>query len=270
VLFVLVTVAATAFAHPGSGIAVAADGRVFFIDTGRGIFVIERDGSVTRLDAPAHHWFAFDAAKRFEGTRFPNIPGADIRSAGPLILSSDYPVVVGQDGAFYYPQFSDRLRLIRMTPDGASSVYATLPGSHHWVNGLAAAGDGALYYAEDNAVRKIDRRGVISTVADNISVAQCASIPGSDRPPYLRGLAIAPDGTIYVAASACGALLKIARGRVEPFLRISAPWSPTAVAVHDGEIYVLEYLHTASENRREWIPRVRKIGRDGKQVMLTK
>jgi hypothetical protein len=27
---------------------------------------------------------------------------------------------------------------------------------------------------------------------------------------------------------------------------------------------VLEYLHTASDDRREWLPRVRKINRDGK------
>ncbi len=145
-----------------------------------------------------------------------------------------------------------------------------MPGPAQWVNGLTAAPDGALYYTEDAAVRKIDRRGVVTTVIENVSVPNCEPIPGAERPPYLRGLAVAPDGTIYVAASACGALLKIVRGRAEPVLRMRAPWSPTAVAVANGAIYVLEYLHTASDNRREWIPRVRKLTRDGKQVMLTR
>jgi hypothetical protein len=76
---------------------------------------------------------------------------------------------------------------------------------------------------------------------------------------------IGSDGAqVYVAAAACGALLEISpRGVVKTLLRTSAPWSPTAVAVHDGSVYVLEYLHTASDNRSEWLPRVRKIARDG-------
>lgn len=150
------------------------------------------------------------------------------------------------------------------------TVFATLPGSSQWIDGLTVARDGSLYYADHNAIRKIDRRGRVSTVIENVSVQNCEPIPGGERPPYLRGLAVAPDGTIYVAAASCGALLKITRGRAEPILRMNAPWSPTAVAVANGAIYVLEYLHTATDNRREWIPRVRKLTRDGKQLMLTK
>jgi len=201
------------------------------------------------------------------------MPGAEFRSAGPLILSSDYPAVIGRDGAFYFSRFTDRLRIMRITPDGTQSVHVTLPAtSQRWLNGLTAAPDGSLYYTENRAVRKIDARGVITTIVDGVSVANCTSIPGTTAEvgPYLRGLAVAPDGTIYVAASGCAALLKIARGHVTPTLRIRAPWSPTAVAIANGELYVLEYLHTASDDRREWIPRVRKIARDGTQVMLTK
>ncbi|HEY8182770.1 MAG TPA: hypothetical protein VII32_11050 [Thermoanaerobaculia bacterium] len=59
------------------------------------------------------------------------------------------------------------------------------------------------------------------------------------------------------------------RGRGHPLsrkmcvLRTESPWSPTAVAVSAGGIYVLEYLHTAEEDRRAWSPRVRKILKDG-------
>jgi hypothetical protein len=52
-------------------------------------------------------------------------------------------------------------------------------------------------------------------------------------------------------------------------LGTAAPWSPTAVAVAHGEVYVLEYLHTASDDRRQWLPRVRKITRSGRVVILT-
>jgi hypothetical protein len=36
-----------------------------------------------------------------------------------------------------------------------------------------------------------------------------------------------------------------------------------AVAISPGGVYVLEYLHTAEEDRRAWVPRVRKILPDG-------
>ena len=268
----LLAAAVAAYGHPGSAIAVAADGRVYFVDTGRGVFVIERDGRIVRHDGPAFHWFTFDSANRFARTPWPHMPGAEFRSAGSLILSSDYPAAIGRDGAFYHPFFSGRLQLMRITPDGTRTVHATLPGSVQWLNGLTAAPDGSFYYSEDRAVRKIDPRGNVTTVVENVSVPNCVSIPNLNpsEGPDLRGLTLAPDGTLYVAASGCGALLKITRGRVEPILRMHAPWSPTAVAIANGELYVLEYLHTASDNRVEWIPRVRKIRRDGTQIMLTK
>ena len=43
----------------------------------------------------------------------------------------------------------------------------------------------------------------------------------------------------------------------------TAPWAPTAVAVAGRDVYVLEYLHTPGDDRREWIPRVRKIAANG-------
>ena len=270
-VFVFTVVATAAFAHPGSSIAVAANGRVVYVDTGRGVFVIERDGNVTRHEGQAFHWFAFDPAKRFARTPWPSIPGAEFQSAGDVVLSSDFPVAIGGDGAFYFPRFSGQLRMMRIAPDGASSVHATLPGSLQWLNGLAAGPGNTLYYTEDGAIRKIDARGAVSTVVENVSVADCSANPQTERPPNLRGLAVAPDGTIYVAASGCGALLKIdTRGNVSKVLWMNSPWSPTAVAVANGELYVLEYLHTPGDNRREWIPRVRKIQRNGTQVMLTK
>lgn len=260
-VFVVLLAACAAFAHPGSAIAVAADGRVWFVDTGGGVFSIH-NGRVARHEGPAYHWFAFDPQGRFRSTRWPHIPGGTIEVAGPVILSSDLPVTIGTDGVFYYP---DRgARIVGVQPNGQTAVRATLPGGLQWINGLAAGPNGTLYYTEDAAVRKIDARGRVTTVAERIAVPNCTAIPGNSK-PYLRGLAVAPDGTVYVAASGCGALLKIdPRGRVAPLLRTSSPWAATDVAVRNGEVYVLEYSHTASEdNRALWYPRVRRIARDG-------
>jgi hypothetical protein len=99
-----------------------------------------------------------------------------------------------------------------------------------------------------------------------VRVPGCTAIPGieTEIQPALRGLAVAANEAVYVAASGCGALLEITpKGEVKTVLRTESPWSPTAVAISAGGIFVLEYLHTAEEDRRAWLPRVRKISTDG-------
>jgi hypothetical protein len=218
---------------------------------------------------------------RFAKKRLPSSSTSEVRQAGAnptLILSSDFPLTVGNDGALYYPELApdDRLKILRLEPSGAHTVMATLPASTEgsalrWVNGMAAGPDGSIYYTENKAVRKVSQQGTVSTLAGNVSVPDCSPIPGADAHlgAFLRGLAAGPDGTLYVAASGCSALLKItARGEITPVLRASSPWSPTGVAVAQDSVYVLEYIHTASDNRKEWAPRVRKISPDGEVTTI--
>ena len=269
----ILTCAVASLAHPGAGIAVARDGRVYFVDTGAGVFSIDTQGRLYRHPGPAFHWFAFDPAGRFRGTPWPSLPGAELRSAGAVVLSSDYPVAIGVEGKFYYPEPGERIRIVGVDPSGARSVRATLPPVRKrggetvtWLNGLAAAVDGSLYYTEDHAIRKIDRLGQVATVAENVSVTDCPAIPeiGTELRPYLRGLAIAADGSIYVAASGCAAVLRVdAQGKVSTVLRSTPPWAPTAVAIAGRDVYVLEYLHTAGDDRSQWLPRVRKVSSSG-------
>ena len=275
-------VAGRALAHPGSAIAVGRDGRVYFVDTGGGVFEIGRNGRVSRLDGPALHWFALDEPSRLARTPWPAFPSAEIRSVGTgptIVLSSDFPVATGPGGDLYLPEPAPQgpSRIVRVGPSGTRSVHATIPlerrpdGSPGWINGIAAGPAGSLYYTHDRIVRKIDAQGRVSTVAANVTVPGCVAIPGTESPtgPYLRGLDVAADGAVFVAAAGCGAVLKVApTGGVTPILRTSSPYSPTAVALSNGEVYVLEYLHTASDDRREWLPRVRKVTRTGKVVTL--
>jgi formylglycine-generating enzyme required for sulfatase activity len=135
-----------------------------------------------------------------------------------------------------------------------------------WLNGIAAGPDGSIYFSENAAVRHINRQGQVSTIASNIVVPDCARPPGAneDLGPFLRGLDVTLDGTIYVAANGCCALLKITpQAEVATVLCTDSPWSPTGVAVSSNTVLVLEYLHTASGDRQEWIPRVRKLSADG-------
>jgi sugar lactone lactonase YvrE len=215
-----------------------------------------------------------DLDHRFAATQWPSFPDAEFRNAPgnpALLMSSDFPVAVGRDGAFYYPEprSEGRVQIIRFTATGARAVLATVPLP--WLNGMAAGPDGSIYYTESDAVRRIDPRGRISTVASGIRLRDCGRVPGigPESGVYLRGLDVTADGTVYVAASGCGAVLKItSRGEVSELLRVASPWSPTSVAVGRDAVYILEYLHTASDNRREWTPRVRKLLPNGHQTMI--
>jgi hypothetical protein len=125
-------------------------------------------------------------------------------------------------------------------------------------------------YTENNAVRRITERGRVSTVVADIALFGCESIPGNGaNGPLLRGLDVDARGTVYVAASGCGSVLKVIPDRkVTTLIQLQSPWSPTAVALFGSDLYVLEYLHTALEDRRAWLPRVRKISPDGKTAII--
>ena len=54
----------------------------------------------------------------------------------------------------------------------------------------------------------------------------------------------------------------------ERLVQLQSPWSPTGVALFGSDVYVLEFLHTAEDDRRAWLPRVRKITADGKSTII--
>lgn len=271
-LFVCISTAA----HPGSGIVVDRQGQVYFLDTGAGVWKIDLHGNVTQLPGPRFHWMTIDPDDRFSAVRLPTGPRGDITRVArtpTLLVASDFPIVIGANGNLYYPSYTSGtgLQLMELTPADRTRVLANLSaagrGDLRWLNGLAASPDGSLYYTEDNAIRRISARGEVSTVVANLTIPTCVSIPGTTR-PMLRGLAVDSRGTIYVAASGCGSLLKIsARGQVATLHQLESPWTPTAVALFGSNVYVLEYLQTAEsmepEDRRAWLPRVRKITGDG-------
>lgn len=270
------------FAHPGSGIAVDRLGQVYFLDTGAGLWKIDGRGTLTRLPGPRFHWLTIDVNDRFANTQLPSGSSGDITKTGAnptLLLSSDYPIAIGQDGNLYYPSGRPgSLRIMRMIPSGETSVLANLPatarGPLPHINGIAAGPDGSLYYTDNNAIRRITSQGRISIVATIPALVGGPSIPGmsADVRPLLRGLAIDARGVVYVAASGCGRVLKITPGgKVTTLVQLQSPWSPTAIALFGSDVFVLEYLHTAVENqesRREWLPRVRKISADGTATVI--
>ncbi len=266
-------------AHPGSAIVVDRQGGVYFVDTGSGVWKVGPDGKLTGIAGPAFHWMAIDDDGRLKNATLPYFSSGDatVTRVGvnpTLLLSSDFPIRVGRDGALYYPWLSvgKSLQLFRLAPTGTTTVFQTLPantesGPLRWLNGIVTGPDGSVYYTENRAVRKITPQGELTTIVENVTLPGCGSVPGvgPDLGPYFRGLEVDTRGNIFVAATGCGAVVKISPDkRVSTVLRTSSPWSPTGVAVSGGDLFVLEYLHTASDNRKEWLPRIKRLSSDGR------
>ena len=232
--------------------------------------MVDTAGHLVKYGGPKFHWMALDEDGRFGAVALPRTRDSEMVAVGSrptIVVSSDLPVAIARDGLLYFAELGSdrRLRIVGFNAKGERSVRATLPGTPRWINGIASGPDDSLYYTEDRTVRRIDRSGNVSLVAD-VRLSSCRPTPGiaEDTQPALRGLAVADDGTVLVAASGCGVLLAITtKGAINPIFRSDHRWSPTAVAVSRQGVYVLEYLHTAEEYRPGWLPRVQKVWADG-------
>jgi hypothetical protein len=256
-------------AHPGGAIVVDAKGQVYFVDTGHGVWMVDAAGTLVDLGGPAFHWMALDSDNRFSALRVRGDSFEFVAKAiagGVLILSSDYPVAI-RDGFVHFAPYARQppLRVMRMAEDGRAEPAAVIDTRAQWLNGFAAGRDG-LYFTEDAVVKRLASDGSVSVVADKVMPADCPKdwLPEMSA-PYLRGLAVGGEGEVYVAATGCRVVARIDRkGNVTPVLRAESPWAPTAVALHGDTVYVLEYLHTPGDDRRQWLPRVRKVDASGR------
>ena len=277
-------------AHPSSGIVVDEKGNVFVADINTGLWKIDTEGKLTHIHKEAGHWLALDAEgsfARMDFTKSDHWPRWFKRrtpdGAKPaLITDGGSPLVVHRDGNLYYVSGGEQLNpggheVIQLTPDGKLSRVVTgldktsekLGG----IKGLAVGPDGALYASYPKAVLKITTDGKVTTLANPVVVTDGDKdiVEGfaKDELPYLRGLAVDARGTVYAAATGCRRVVKItADGKVETILKAERPWSPTGIAVQGDTIYVLEYPNQTDEKREDWVPRVRKVSRDGKITTL--
>jgi hypothetical protein len=278
-----------AIGHPSSGIVVDTEGSVYFQDAvGRAIWKIDPQGRVAKyFDRLGGHWMALDADGIFSRASIRYFQRITPDGAKPALIVADggSPIAVNRDGKLYYLcGFSSAESTApggpligRLSPDGKPTVFA--PGLKAMVEelggitGLAAGPDGDLYAACPSAVLKVGPDGRASTLVHPVVVEDCdEDFPDGNRSyalPALRGLAVDPSGTVYAAATGCHRVVKIAPdGKVEVILKAERPWSPTGVAVHAGDVYVLEYTSANGGAADAWTPRVRKLARDGRVTTL--
>lgn len=278
---VLCTLFATsAAAHPGSGIAVDKDGNVYFTDTGMGIWKIDKEGKLIYMPASKFHWMTLDESGNFSespksfGGYFERV--ATNSGKPSLIMCSDFPLTVNPDGNIYYVDTRHSSpKIIRRTPAGKETVLVS-DKIFEFTSGICAGPDSSLYITEAgnagaNTIRKISMSGKISTLA-SFTGKTSNDLPEGTESSYCRGLAVDSLGVVYVAATGSRSILKITpQGTITTIFQETNPWTPTGVTVFHGELYILEWHDTApalQEVRKAWIPRVRKIGKDGKVTTL--
>ena len=272
--------AITLFAHPGSGIVLDKEGNIYFTDTGKGVWKIDTQGKLSFLPASKFHWMTIDANGDFAGS--PKSFGeyferVTTKSNKPsLIMCSDFPIVVNKDGNIYYAKTRPGSgKIIKRTPEGNESVFASNK-IFEFINGIAAGADGSLDITESSTanastIRKITTDGKMSIIATFVG-KEGKDQPLETVPSYCRGLVVDTTGNIYVAATGSRSVLKITpQSKITTILQATSPWTPTGVAIFHGEVYILEWHDVTQENlevRSAWIPRVRKIGPDGKLTIL--
>jgi hypothetical protein len=277
----------TASAHPSSGIVVDKQGDVFLSDIDRGVLKIDARGKVTTVfPKEGGHWLALDTSGSFSKVDFDKSPHwprwfkrrtpAGVRPA--LITDGGSPLVVASDGNLYYVCNNEQmipggLLVARLTPEGKetllSPAFRRTSDELGGIKGLAVGPDGSLYASYPKAVLKFTLDGKVTTLLNPVVVADCEKQPPVEDAPFLRGLAVDAHGVVYVAATGCRSVIKIMPdGHVETVLKAEAPWSPTGVALQGGSIFALEYT-VINDETHNYLPRVRKLGHDGRVATLT-
>ena len=273
-----------ASAHPGSGIVVDQEGNVYFTHTGRGCGKIDPQGKLTYVhESRGGHWMCLDTEGIFSLTQPTHFERITPDGVKPALIYADggSPIAVLRDGNLYYASNDEAmtpggLQVTRQIPGGEISIFppdGKKTTEKLGITGLAPGPDGALYIASPGAVTKLKMDGTFTTLAHPIELQDCDVDYPDNNPqsplPSLRGLAVDEDGTVFAAGVGCHAVVKITpAGKIETVLKADRPWSPTGVAVHHGDIYVLEYTNANGSSREGWRPRVRKLARDGRVTTL--
>ncbi len=236
-------------------VAVAADGTVYVAEMG--LTNSYEHGRIRRFDSQARALPWGDAAQGVLNVAFPL--GIAAVAGGDLLVASS--------GTFSpVPGIVQRHNtILRITSAGTMSVVAGADGAlaegsvdgpgaaalFNYPQAVALGGDGRILVADtgNDAVRQIDAQGVVSTLAGGAGIGRVDGPGTTARFFTTRGIAAAPDGTLYVADSGNAQVRRIsASGNVSTLMMTSAAQGPSfstlgvsvgAVALGaDGTVFV--------------------------------
>lgn len=128
------------------------------------------------------------------------------------------------------------------------------------IGAMVAGPDDALYFTDEESVRRVSTDGVVTTIARGGLLAL-----GSGRTPanHLTSIAVDDRGAIYVADSATHRILTITgTGQIGTYSFNDEGWIPRSLAWTKGSLYLLETKDNATRairvdaegNRRQLLP----------------
>lgn len=284
--------AGSASAHPAWGIVVDRDNQIYFSDL-ETIWKIDARGRLTVFRAGVSgrhtHDLNIDEAGNLYGAENSYEPSTQrffsavwkMTPAGGfsyLLAPTDDPpegTSIWRDrggNTYHATNHPEReLLVLKRTPDG---VVTALVGSSaaarqyrqgvpYSVGGMAFGTDGALYFTDGPNVRKVTTDGRMTTPVSNVAVESPAKSPTPESPlTRLFGIAVDAQGNLFAADNGNRRVLKVTPGgAVSTVARAEQPWSPTGVALKDGDLYILEFGFTPPST---YTPRVRKLSADGR------
>jgi len=248
-------------------VAVAADGSLYIADNGaHRVRKVDAKGIITT--------FAGKGTRDYSG------------DGGPATQASlNFPkdVALDADGSIYIAD-TDNHRVRKVDPAGIITTVAgngkadysgdggpATEANLAWPGGVAVAADGSLYVADmvNNRIRKVDPKGIITTVAGDGQKGYSGDGGPATKASLSRpaDVAVSGDGSLYIADKLNRRIRKVdpkgiittvaggGRGDVEGSPATEARLrSPYDVAVGaDGSIYIAE----------EWNCRLLKVGPAG-------
>jgi hypothetical protein len=278
-------------AHPAWGIVVDRNNQIYFSDLetiwkidARGKLAVFRAGVSGRhthdlnLDEAGNLYGAENsyepATQRFFSAVWKMTPAGGFSY---LLAPTDDPpegtsIWRDRDGNTYhatnYPE--RQLLVLKRTPNGnltalvgsSSAIREYRQGVPYSVGGMTFGTDGALYFTDGSNVRKVTMGGRMTMLARNLAAENPAESPVT----HLFGIAVDAQGNAFVADYGNRRVIKVTSGgAVSTVARAEQPWSPTGIALKDGNLYILEFGFTPPST---YSPRVRKLSSDGKITML--
>ncbi len=273
-------------AHPAWGIAVDRQGQVYFSDL-KTIWRIDTQGklSVFRADGHTHELNVDEAGNIYGEHDFSAIwKMTPAGSFSYLFAPTDNPpkgisIWRDRDGNMYSVEQNNHLKretlLLKRTPSGNVSVLAGSSYGHadgkgsqakfSNIVGIAFGPDGSLYLVDSSSIRKVTMDGAVTTLARNVMVENASGNPAGGS--SLFGIAVDAQGNAFVADYGNRRVLKVTPdGRIFTLMRAEQPWSPTGVALRNGNIYVLEHGFTPPRTVNG--ARVRRLSSDGSVTVL--
>ena len=205
----------------------------------------------------------------FSWTTLSGVPGSPGTNDGAAAkMNQPAGVCVDTDGTVYVAEFSNHV-IRKVTPGGVATVFAGqigVAGSNDGTGtaaqfdrptGIAIDPAGMIYVADtgNHTIRKITTQGVVTTFAGSPDVSGFAGGLGSAaRFAFPNGLALGPDGTIFVADTYNHAIRDITpQGLVSTYAGFPTPGStngplgqarfnlPSGIACSGGEIMIADY-----------------------------